>query len=161
MGTEADSKWHVRTVISERWRAALLAGVAFWLPDVLYHYLARSEPTTGAIWALTLIMPSAVAFAYFMGGNNAQGGARSRSFSMLLGVWYLGPTMIILGQTFGGAGFRNIQTLPFWAVATVFPPLTLMLAGYDLTVPGLLLATIFLVLAYRIVERPRKASGAF
>jgi hypothetical protein len=75
---------------------------------------------------------------------------------MLLGVWYLGPTMIMLGQTFEGAGFRHVQTLPFWAVATVFPPLTLMLAGYDLTVTGLLLATIFLVLAYWIVERPRK-----
>lgn len=158
MGNEVHSKGRLRDIVAQRWRIALLGGVAFWLPDFLYHYFARSEPTASAIWTLTLIMPFAVTVAYFVGRTSVQNGARSRAFSMLLGIWYLGPTMIMLGQTFEGAGFRNVQTIPFWAVASVFPPLTLMLAGYDLSIFALLLATMSLVLVYWMVERRRGQS---
>lgn len=157
MGNEANRVGRLRKVVAERWRDALLGGVAFWLPDFLYHYFARSEPNATAIWALTLIMPSAVTLAYFFTKHNVEG-AVSRAFSMLIGIWCLGPTMIMLGQTFQGAGFRNIQSLPYWAVASLFPPLTLVLAGFDLSIFALLIATISLVLLYWVVERRRRQS---
>jgi len=156
MGGEASRMGRLRNAAAKRWRDALLGGVAFWLPNFLYHYFARSEPNATAMLALTLIMPSAVTLAYVLTKHNVEGDV-SRSFSMLIGIWCLGPTMIMFGQTFQGAGFRNIQSLPYWAVASLFPPLTLVLAGFDLSIFALLLATILLVLLYWVVERRRQS----
>lgn len=129
----------------------MLGGVVFWLPNLLYHYLAKTEPTGAALLVLTVIMPFAVCVAYFI--SRAKGRHSLHASSMLLGIWILGPTMIILGQTFEGAGFRNVQTLLYWAVATAFPPLTLVMAGFDLSVGALLLGTVLLLLARCIYER--------
>jgi|SRR5579872_1022339 len=162
MGSEADNKRRFRDFLAERWKAALLGGVVFWLPNLLYHYFKRSEPTTAAIWALTLIMPFVVVVAYFVVRSKAQNETRSLAFSMLLGVWLLGPTMIVLGQTYQGAGLKSIYTLAVAIFATVFPPLTLIMAGYDLSIMALLLGTAALLLVRRICEQPvrtRHASG--
>lgn len=121
MANDANSVGRLRKIVAARWRDALLGGVAFWLPDFLYHYFARSEPNATAIWVLTFAMPSAVTVAYFLAKHNVAGGA-SRAFSMLIGIWCLGPTMIMLGQTYQGAGFRNIWSLPYWAAGSLFPP---------------------------------------
>lgn len=156
MGNDVQNRGRLRVFVAQRWRDALLAGGVFWLPDFLYHCFARSEPTSSAIWALTLIMPSAVMLAYFAGRTHTQTGTHSRAFSMLLGIWCVGPTMIMLGQSFEGAGFKNVQSIPFWLVASVFPPLALLMAGYDLSVFALLLATVLLVAMYWLIERRRK-----
>ena len=156
MDNEADFSARLRSLVMLRWRAALLGGLAFWMPDFLYHYFARSEPTTTAIWVLTVTMPSALVFVYCIGRDNNENKARSRAISMLLGIWFLGPTIIMLGQTFEGAGFRNVQPLFYWAVATVFPPLTLLMAGFDLSVFALLLASVSLALMYWLLEQRRK-----
>src|SRR5271169_5861077 len=138
-------------VLVERWRSILLGGIAFWLPDLLYDCIAKREPTTVAIVMLTLIMPFAACLAYF--GSRATGRNRSVASSMLLGIWLLGPTMIMLGQTYEGAGFRHVQSLPYWILGTVFPPVTLLLAGFDLSIGALLLGTGALLLARRVCER--------
>lgn len=155
MGNEADNLGRLRKIVVQRWRRALFGGVTFWLPDFLYHYLARSEPSTNAILLLTFVMPLAVIVAYFVTKLNAEGGV-SRAWSMLGGIWCLGPTMIMLGQTYQGAGFRNIQSVPYWAVATVFPPLTLVMAGFDLSIFALVFGTTSLLLLYWVVERRQR-----
>jgi hypothetical protein len=146
--------------VSGRWKAALFGGSVFWLPDLAYHYFRRSEPTTTAIWVLTLVMPFVVTLAYFSVRSKAKTGPRSLAFSMLLGVWVLGPTMIVLGQTYQGAGFRSIYTLAAVVFATVFPPLTLIMAGYDLSIMALLLGTGALLLVRRICEQPGRTQTA-
>jgi len=151
MADEAGGMGRLREIVGTRWRDALLGGITFWLPDFLYHYFARSEPSTNAMLLLTLIMPSAVTAAYFLAKRNAARRA-SRAWSILIGIWCLGPTMIMLGQTYEGAGFRNIRSVPYWAVASVFPPLTLVMAGFDLSIFALLLATTSLLLLYWLVE---------
>lgn len=154
MVNEVETVRRLKEIVEMRWREALLGSITFWLPDVLHHYFTRSEPTMSARWILTLVMPSVATAAYFLAKRNVARHA-SRAWSMLLGIWCLGPMMIGLGQTFEGAGFRSsIWNVPLCIVAGVFPPLTLVLAGFDLSVFALLLATLSLLLIYRFVERP-------
>jgi hypothetical protein len=156
MSSDVDMRWRIRRALAERWQPALVGGVAFWLPDVLYDYVKRSEPTATGIWALTLIMPFAVSVAYLLMKSRAPANTRSLALSMLLGVWLLGPTMIGLGQTFRGAGLRDIHAVAVIIFGTVFPPLILIMAGYDLSIMALLLGTVSLLLARRIYERPAR-----
>lgn len=144
----------LRKFLAKIWRPALLGGFVFWLPDLLYHYVARSEPKSSAILVLTVTMSAGVIIAYFLSKPYVRH-AVSRSLSVLIGIWVLGPTIILLGQTYQGAGFRNPQSIPYWAVATIFPPLTLVMAGFDLSIFALLLATTSLLILYWVVERER------
>lgn len=76
-----------------------------------------------------------------------QSGVAARTeTSMLLGIWGLGPAMIGIAQTFQGAGFKHIQALVVVILGTIFPPILLIMAGYDLTIFALLLVTAILIL---------------
>jgi hypothetical protein len=78
---------------------------------------------------------------------------------MLLGIWILAPTMIALGQTYQGAGFGNVYTLAVVIFATLFPPLILIMAGYDLSIMALALGTIVLLVMRRSCELNRPGLG--
>jgi hypothetical protein len=160
VANEGSKERRFRDALAGRWKSALIGGVVFWLPDVLYDYFKRSEPTVAAIWALTFIMPFAVTLAYFVVKSTVQAQTRSLAFSMLLGIWLLAPTMIALGQTFQGVGFRNIYTVAVVIFATVFPPIVLILSGYDLSIMALLAGTVALLLFRRIFEQPTRKPQA-
>jgi hypothetical protein len=129
-----------------RWRPALIGGLLFWCPDVLRSYFVKSEPSAAAIGVLTFLMPLVVIAGYLIMRRNPQTEASARiETSILLGIWILGPTMVGIAQTFQGVGFRFIGTLPVVIFATIFPPVLLIMAGYDLSIFALLLATSVLI----------------
>ena len=140
------------------WRYLFLGGVCFWLPDVAYHCVAKSEDTLLAIGLLTLGMPLAVVFAWLAARGRRQNEIQSISLSMMLGVWLLGPTMIMLGLTCLGAGFRSgslIANLAWLLLFTLVPFYLLIMAGLDFTILGLLLGTFVLLMLDRVYEKGR------
>lgn len=159
MGTEARTlKWSVRRPLQE-WRWIVLGGVSFWLPDVIYHYLRKTELTSAAIWEMAVIMPllAILTYATFVARHPNEEGQQSLATSMLLGIWILAPMMITLGTSFAGAGFRSglISVLAVILGTVLFPIFALIMAGYDLTIPALLLVTIMLIGARFTFERGR------
>jgi hypothetical protein len=142
------------------WRRMLLGAFSFWLPDIIYHYVRKSELSEAAIWEMTAVMPILTLIAYIAvrlttGSRNED--RRSVAISMLLGIWVLAPAMISIGTTFAGAGLRSGSgSLLVVILGTVlFPIYTLIMAGYDLTIPALFLVTILLVGAHFAFERTR------
>lgn len=135
----------------------LVAGIGFWLPDLAYHYVMRSEPSRAAVFALSLGMPLMAAWLYPLCMIWARAHKRSTAFSILAGIWILGPLMMMLGWTFAGAGFRSglVGELAVVVVATAVPFFTLLLSGYDLTVFGLVAATVYLVIVHLALEKGR------
>jgi hypothetical protein len=143
------------------WQKMLLGAFSFWLPDVVYHYAKGTELSATAIWEMTAIMPLATLITYAAVlvkiGRQRQG--RSVATPMLLGIWVLAPTMIALGTTFAGAGLRSgLPALLVIALGTVlFPIWTPIMAGYDLTIPALILVTISLLAArFGMEKQPAK-----
>jgi hypothetical protein len=153
------SKWSVRRPLRE-WPQMLLGGVSFWLPDIIYHYLRKTELTSTAIWEMAVTMPLLALLTYatvLVIARRDDEGRQSLATSMLLGIWILAPTMITLGTSFAGAGFKSglISALTVIFATALFPIFALMMAGYDLTIPALLLVTIMLVGARFVFERRR------
>ena len=157
----------LRAVAAPIWKNALIGGISFWLPDVVYNVytaIEKAEPTRLAVLLLTLGMPLAVGFVY-MGrrgrrefGSVVMSNGRSVALSMLLGIWAVGPTMIMLGQTPAGAGFKSgplALVLLMIVLATLVPVYTYILSTYDLTLFALLLGTVCLIVLHRKYEKGR------
>ena len=146
------------------WPRMLLGGVSFWLPDILYHYIRHTELTSTAIWEMAIAMPALAMLAYAVvlaSGRHDDGGRQSLATSMILGIWVLAPTMITLGTSFAGAGFRSgVSVLTVIFATALFPAFAPMMAGYDLTIPGLLLVTMILVGARFAFEKRTSPSRA-
>ena len=147
----------MKIFLSRQWRKMLLAGVSFWLPDLIYHYLHKAELTPTAILVLTLLMPITTAIFYiavaFM--SRKQGEMQAAAISMLLGIWLLAPVMITLGATFAGAGFRTgpLSFLTVFLGTLVFPVYALIMSGMDLTIPALLVVTVLLAAIHFLWEK--------
>src|SRR5438270_6463391 len=91
-------------------------------------------------------------------------GRQPLATSVLLGIWVLAPTMITLGTSFAGAGFRSglVSVVTVIFATALFPIFALMMAGYDLTIPALLLVTIMLVGArFAFERRTSRESGGY
>jgi hypothetical protein len=149
MANEGGLKRFVRMAFGT-WKQALLGALSFWLPDLGYHYWMRSELSRAAIWKLAVGMPIAVLVMYaavlFVTGRHHEGRLSTAS-SMLLGIWVLGPAMIMLSTTFSGGGFKSglISILTVTLGTALFPVWTFIMAGYDLTLPAVLLVTTLLI----------------
>lgn len=158
MGTEPRTlKWFVHRALRE-WRRMLLGGGSFWLLDILYHYFRKTELTSTAIWEMAVLMPFLAMLSYasvLAAARHDDAGRQSVAASMLLGIWVLAPTMITIGASFAGAGFRSglISVLTVIFGTALFPIFTLIMSGYDLTIPALLLVTILLIGARSAFER--------
>jgi hypothetical protein len=83
--------------------------VSFWLPDIVYHCLQKTELSTAAIWTMTAVMPLLALITYgavLCTTGRCHEGRWSVATSMLLGIRVLAPTMIGLGQTFARRWFQ-------------------------------------------------------
>lgn len=146
----------IHMAVGPIWKDCLLGGVIFWLPDLIYHCVKRSEPSGIAIFLLTIGMPLGVVVVYVAFRHYGQRHIRSVALSMLLGIWTLGPAIVMLGWTCAGAGFKSgapLASLLVTVLATIVPILAPLLSGYDLTVLALAVITVGLLLCHRRNER--------
>lgn len=142
------------------WRRTLclfLGGVSFWVPTTTVELATRHE-LNGIVG--TLVPPAALLAAYLLLRRHIR--LKSAALWMLAGTYLLGPLFMMVGWTALGGGFAsslNGRNDPaYLALACVFPPLTLVLAGYDGTLLGVLLVTLLMPLVQWWSNR-RDASG--
>jgi hypothetical protein len=144
---------------------ALLGGLAFWLPDVLLHSLALFSPTFAdlpLVFVSTVVLPAALFVAWR--SEKRSNLNPSAALWMLLGVWFMGPLMMMLGFSFEpGSGFR--QGSLFAAVGrlllftALFPVFTFTMSAYDASMGALGIGTVMMLAlaAYRFVS-PRSTN---
>jgi len=129
----------------------VLGGVCFWMPTAVIEIVTRRElrPAVG-----TFVPPVALLTGYFLLRRRVR--LKNAALWMLAGVFTLGPLFMMAGATALGAGFGQFagwQDLGYFALECVVPPLTLVLAGYDGTFFGLLLATALMPLIQWWINR--------
>ena len=136
------------------WTIYVIAGaLSFWGPEVLLAGIIRRP--FNDYWYL--VSPLLVFSCYLswrvayrrkvvatIGGPSAAG-------CMLLGIYLLGPWLMLLEATLVGAGYFELRIRQSWwltvLAASFFPPYTLMLSGYDgsffalVAISGLLVRT--------------------
>jgi hypothetical protein len=134
----------------------LAGGVSFWALTTLFELLARREPT---LVGGTLIPPCALGLAYLLARPRLR--LRYAALWMLAGVFLLGPCFWMVGRTAFGGGFAHsvgYENARLLAEATLIPPVMLILAGYNGTLFGLLIAAILMPLAQWRSGRRRKSA---
>jgi hypothetical protein len=79
----------------------------------------------------------------------------------LIGLWLLSPLFIATSFSYYGGGFSKAagSTIFSVALATVFPLITLYMAGVDQTIAALTAATVFLFLLRRLERRSALAAS--
>ena len=130
------------------WIYAFLAGLAFWVPDIIAKAIGAVSLRDARL--LSAACPTVLLLAYLLTGAWRRGQQRwNVSLSMLIGVWVLGPTMISITSALQGASWAHstnewLGNFLIVAVATVFPPLTFIYSAYDGTLIALVIATLML-----------------
>lgn len=138
--------------MADRIMIVLVGAAGFWIPVVLLETLSRGHYristvsvvpvvcTLGVLWLLRRVRIERF---------------RMLSLYMLAGIYLLCPLAIMIaGSSFGG-GFAvstGGHSILWLLLASIFPPLAWMLAGYNGTIFGLLAVTIVLV----AVAMPKK-----
>jgi hypothetical protein len=126
-----------------------LAGVIFWMPDVLVHALRASHFSGSDMMLLTILLPVCSGFCLVTIWR--KGIAFKNQFRRMvlpvLGIWLFGPWMMMISWTLAGAGFANHGTWPGMGMMTLaFPIFTFIGSTYDGTLGAVLLATVCLPL---------------
>jgi hypothetical protein len=137
----------------------LLGGACFWVPTMTIELATRHE-LNGILGTL---VPPAVLFAVYL-LLRSHIGLKNAAFWMLAGTYLLGPLFMMVGWTALGGGFASRlggqNDATYLVFACVFPPLTLVLAGYDGTLFGLLLATLLMPLLQRWSNKRDTVTGS-
>ena len=135
-------------------------GVCFWMPTTIVEMVTRRElnPALG-----TFLPPAALLLAYLLFVRRTLG-LRNAALWMLAGVSILGPLFMGAAWTALGAGFATLHDrtgFAYLALGCLIPPITLVLAGYDGTLFGVLLATLLMPLAqWQMNRREAHSFGA-
>jgi hypothetical protein len=121
-----------------------LAGLSFWVPDVLLHWLRAYRFSGLDVLVLTFLLPIitvlVVAVAWKRGVSTEN--HPLTSISALVGIWLFGPLMMSVGATFSGGGFSQPDGWRFVMMGTsLFPLFTFTMSTYDGTLGALLLTT--------------------
>ncbi len=144
-----------------RWRTILVGGLTFWAPDLVYHLLIAMEPSIFAIVSMTILMPLTVGVTCTQLRRHVQTRKHSVALSMLLGIYLLGPTMMMLNSTPFGGGFSKgdfLGNLMMCVAFGVLPPYTFIMATYDLSLFALISATFSLIILHLLYEYGRGVS---
>jgi|HubBroStandDraft_6_1064221.scaffolds.fasta_scaffold540071_2 hypothetical protein len=128
-------------------KVMLLGGLSFWLPDALWHAIARGRDSASLLDLLVpnLSMPLALLCMYlFLKRRAVNRSARGVGLPLMVGVWTLGGVFMAIGASFAGGGFagpgstrEGIEMI----LIAVIPVYTFIMATYDGSLGALLLAT--------------------
>jgi hypothetical protein len=130
---------------------ALLGGASFWLPVTGIEIIKRGEigPFFGTI------LPFATQLGCYLFVVRRLGKQRL-AFPMLTGLYLLGPLFIMIGATAQHAGFSQFhgwRDFGYLLLSSVFPPATLMLATYQMTLLGVILSSALMLLLHFRYEK--------
>ena len=124
-----------------------LAGLSFWAPDVLLHWL-RGYWFSGldaVLLAVLLPITTALVVAIVWKRSLNTENRLPSALSALLGIWLFGPLMMSVGATASGGGFSQPNGWQLVLMGTcLFPVFTFMMSTYDGTLGALLLTTALL-----------------
>ena len=135
------------TIVMQRERSSAIASLIllpllFWGAKVLICIGTGREPH----WLfMTVAMLGVLAVSAFFLDRVFAFSARHYLLA-LSGIYLLGPSMMIMCNTFTGGGVHTLQGRDFWwiPVFSVFPPYTLIMSSYDLTLVPLTISTLWL-----------------
>jgi hypothetical protein len=137
--------------------ALAVGGISFWTPTVTIELITQREVSPVIGTALPL---GTVLLAYALVGRAGRSlHSRWASIWMLGGVYVLGPSMMYIGWTYLG-GARDLD-LPRLVLGSSIPLYTLYMAGPDVTLFGVLLATVALILIHMNFERKRQTNPSW
>jgi len=128
----------------------LLGAAAFWTPDILLH----TRHYEGAI-VRTFLLPGTLLIVYLslLRFNRHEIKHPAIALFMVLGVWLLGPTAMLISSRFYGGGYSSSQDLWIAILMGIVPFYTFIMATYDASLLGLLIASIIMILTYFRFER--------
>ncbi len=133
-----------------------VGGAAFWSPDVLLHAYRGYGFSGRDSLLLSVLLPWALVACYgiLLWLRGGRGIAPSIAFFMLVGVWILGSLGMMIGASFSGGGFA-MPGAEVWVVIAlgILPPYTFIMATYDGSLLGLLVATVLMVLMHVRYEK--------
>ena len=144
-----------------------LGGFSFWAPDVVLHWLRGDRFSRLDVLVLSVLLPIITVLVVTIVWKRCLDAENHLldALSALLGIWLLGPLMMLVGAGISGGGFS--QPDGFWHAVLkgtrFFPASTYMMSAYDGTLGALLLATLllpFLPALYSFIERRHLRDGA-
>ena len=138
----------------------LIGGLIFWVPSVFLHWIKGTRFSELDVLGLTVLLPTITClfFVSHWWPWRKSGSRLSQALSAVLGIWLLGPLMLLISATFSGGGFSKPagwQTLLL--MTRWFPAFTFMMSTYDGTMGALLLITVLLpiLVAFRFKQTVR------
>lgn len=132
----------------------------FWCPSVFLH-LVRGNRFSGVdVLALTILLPLITGLTLALRWK-IQKMLRDRlTFALLavLGIWLLGPAMMMVGASYSGGGFSRPDSIHTVLLATaMFPAFTFVMSTYDGTLGALLLTSALLPLVSALFRPTKQA----
>ena len=123
----------------------LLGAVSFWAPDVIVHGITRRSFSGIHTLLLTILLPLCFTYTYVIARRRYCNAKTFIALPMLIGLWTLGGLFMSVSASFSGGGFASpggLRDAFLLILLSFLPPYTFMMATYNGTLFGLLLATV-------------------
>ena len=135
----------------------VLGAASFWLPDIVIKMAIGK----GTAWPLiTAILPITSFAVYFLVQRRIRSEISLASWT-LLGIYFFGPLFMLATATLQGGGPHTLHCADYWFIPVdmLFPPLTLLLSGYDQSFLALMIVTVgFALIRFRYELPPANPS---
>jgi len=156
---------HIAIYKQAPWRIVklmVIGAVTFWAPDIVWHAIRGSQFSGQDVMGITLLLPLSFLGTYRL-VKRLQGSDHEQAILrwMLLGLWWLGGFLIMVGASFSGAGFsRSGDRLEILAMSLI-PGIVYILATYDGSLAALLIVTLvpLIIWVVRLTRRSREPRG--
>jgi len=140
----------------------LLGAAAFWVPDVVIAAFTR-EASIEHWYLANPIFVASVCLTYAgickMSARIRSTRTISEAFYMLVGIYVLAPLFMLHEQAVVTSRLPPFHTWRDWSymiLSSFFPPLILIMSGYDGSTFALLFVTVFLIVADQTWEKRRR-----
>src|SRR5713226_8951726 len=128
----------------------LLGGVSFWLPDILLN--AKTIESL-ALHTIFPVVGMVVCYLIVRHASRDYSGPSIAMF-MILGIWGLGSTAMMAGESFGGGGFATGISDSLIVIALgLLPPYTMIMATYDASIFAVFIGVFLMLGAHVLFER--------